>query len=238
MSQDKQTQPQVTLQSEYAEINSNVRFLADVRFKLLALLPVLGGAAVFVLAKSGLEAGKPAAGSMGELLVVVLVSTFGFLATLGIALYDQRNSQLYNALIHRAKYLEKESNLQTAPGGLRQTDHGGQFNERPEKGRRLILVAGHDLGLALIYGPILSAWSFPALYAVLRLAGVVDECSQFFSIITTVVATLAFTMRLIAMDRQELQLYRVASTRDGLTSKSKTPEWKEVSDPESEEGRG
>lgn len=237
MSQDEPILPQLTLQAEYAEINNNIRFLADVRFKLLALLPVLGGAAVFVLAKSGLEAGRPATASMGELLIVVLISTFGFLATLGIALYDQRNSQLYNALIHRAKYLEKESQLQIAPGGLRQTDCGGQFNERPDKRRRLILVAGHDLGLALIYGPLLSAWSFPALYAVLRLAEVVDECSQLFAIATTIVATLAFTMRLIAMDRQELQLYRVASTRDGLTRKSKTPEWKEANDPESEEGR-
>jgi hypothetical protein len=48
-------------------------------------------------------------------LVVVLVSVFGFLATLGITLYDQRNSELYNALIHRAKYVEKECTLQIAP---------------------------------------------------------------------------------------------------------------------------
>lgn len=179
MSQDKQTHPQLTLQSEYAEINNNIRFLADVRFKLLAMLPVLGGAAAFVLAKSGLEAGKPATASMGELLIVVLVSTFGFLVTLGITLYDQRNSQLYNALIHRARYLEKEAHLQIAPGGLRQSDHGGQLNERPEKARRIVFIAGHDLGLALIYGSLLGVWSFTALYAVLRLAGVVTTVPNY-----------------------------------------------------------
>jgi hypothetical protein len=34
------------LDPEYTQINNNIRFLAEVRFKLLALLPALGGAAV------------------------------------------------------------------------------------------------------------------------------------------------------------------------------------------------
>ena len=93
------------LELEYTQINNNFRFLAEVRFKLLALVPILGGAAVFVLARVGLEAGKAPASSHPELLVVLLVSLFGFLATLGLTLYDQRNSELYNALIHRVKWL-------------------------------------------------------------------------------------------------------------------------------------
>src|SRR5438046_2284643 len=94
------------LELEYEQINENFRFLADVRFKLLALVPILGGAAIYALGRVGLEAGKAPASSTPELLVVVFVSLLGFLATLGITLYDQRNSELYNALIHRAKHLE------------------------------------------------------------------------------------------------------------------------------------
>ena len=45
------------IELEYEQINANFRMLADVRFKLLALLPVLGGAAVFVLSQIGLQAG-------------------------------------------------------------------------------------------------------------------------------------------------------------------------------------
>lgn len=92
------------LESEYAQI--------DVRFKLPGLLPVLGGTAV--VAQIGLEAGKPAEASTGELAVILLVSAFGSLATLG-TLYDQRNSELYNALTYRAKYLEKKFELRIAP---------------------------------------------------------------------------------------------------------------------------
>ena len=39
------------LDLEYEQINANFRMLADVRFKLLALILVLGGAAVFVLSQ-------------------------------------------------------------------------------------------------------------------------------------------------------------------------------------------
>jgi hypothetical protein len=73
------------LELEYAQINDNFRFLADVRFKLLAFLPTLGGIAVFVLSGIGLQAGESSAPAAPERLVVVLlVSLLGFLATLGI----------------------------------------------------------------------------------------------------------------------------------------------------------
>jgi hypothetical protein len=221
MSQPNETQRQPELELEYEQVNDNFRFLADARFKLLALLPVLGGAAVFVLARIGLEAGKAPVASTGELLVVLLVSAFGFIATLGITLYDQRNSELYNALIHRAKYLEKTFDLPIAPGGLKQARHGGQFNERPGKARRLIFKVGHDLALALIYGPLLGAWSFPSLYAVLRLANIAHECSQVAAAIAAVATALAFTTWLAALDRQDFRLYAASAKRDGLDDERK-----------------
>jgi hypothetical protein len=130
--QMEETNKHPNLELEYTQINENFRFLAEVRFKLLALVPTLGGAAAFVLAHAGLEAGKVPTSSNSRLLVVLLVSLFGFLATLGIILYDQWNSELYNALIHRAKWLESQFGVVGAPGGLREVSAGGQFSERPQ----------------------------------------------------------------------------------------------------------
>jgi hypothetical protein len=214
------THPNLAL--EYEQINENFRFLADVRFKLLAWVPTLGGAAVFVLAHLGLEAGKAPASSSPELLAVLLVSLFGFLATLGITLYDQRNSELYNALIHRAKHLEEEFGVPTTPGGLKQSPKGGQFNERPAKGRYFIFQAGHDLALALIYGPLLGAWFFPILYSVLKLAGACDESIQLTSALVAAIAALGFTRWLIALDRHENQHYHAAAKRDGIQNEPGT----------------
>lgn len=201
---------------EYGQINQNFRFLADVRFKLLALLPVLGGASVFILSKFGLEAGNLPAGSAGELLIVLLVSAFGFLVTLGITIYDQRNSELYNALIHRAKFLEDQLRLPVAPGGLKKSLVGGQFNERPKRGRRIIFQAGHDLALALIYGPLLGAWVFPFLYSLLRLAAVPHAGAQLFSVFVTATTVVWITTILINGDRDEMDRYHEAAERDGL----------------------
>ena len=204
------------LELEYTQINNNFRSLAEVRFKLLALVPILGGAAVFVLARVGLEAGKAPVSSNPELLVVFLVSLFGFLTTLGLTLYDQRNSELYNALIHRAKWLETQFGVPGAKGGLKEVSSGGQFNERPKKSRHLIFQAGHDFALALIYGPLLGVWLFPILYSVLRLVGTTNEWAQLAAVGVAAIAAVAFTRRLIAIDKRENRPYHAAATRDGL----------------------
>jgi hypothetical protein len=204
------------LELEYSQINDNIRFLADVRFKLLALLPILGGAGVFVLSRLGLEAGSKPVNATSDLLIVLLVSVLGFLATLGITLYDQRNSELYNALIHRAKHLETLFDVPGAPGGLKKVKAGGQFNERPRKGRNLVFVAGHDFALALIYGPLLGAWFFPILYSFLLLLGTASQIGQLASIGAAVITGIVFTNRIIALDKQEMHLYQIAAKRDGL----------------------
>jgi hypothetical protein len=135
------------LKMEYEQVNTNFRMLADIRFKLLALVPTLGGAAVYVLSKivTDKQVGE------SEYLVAFLISLIGFAATLGILFYDQRNTELYNALIGRATDLEKLLN----------------FQQRPPRGRFLFnrFSMGHDAGLAMIYGPVLGAWFFPIAYA-------------------------------------------------------------------------
>ncbi|SRR6266566_3264787 len=202
------------LDLEYEQINENFRFLADVRFKLLALVPALGGSSVFVLAKVGFEAGEGPTSSHSLLLAVVIVSLVGFFATLGITLYDQRNSELYNALIHRAKHLENMFGVPSTPRGLIEGPHGGQFNERPTKHRRVIFKAGHDLGLALIYGPLLGAWFFPLSYAVVRLAHVTQNWAEVGSVAFAALAGVTFTAWLVAIDAHEKGLYDAAARRD------------------------
>jgi hypothetical protein len=214
------TEEHTYLELEYAQINDNFRFLADVRFKLLAFLPTLGGIAVFVLSGVGLQAGQAPTPSTPELLVaVLLVSVLGFLATLGITLYDQRNSELYNALIYRAKYLEAQFGVPYAPGGLKQVEWGGQFSERPRRARHLIFLAGHDLALALIYGPLLGAWFFPMLYAALLLLDANSQKTALAAAGVAIIAAIGFTSRLVALDRQEMERYKLAAERDGLAKK-------------------
>jgi hypothetical protein len=204
----------LNLELEYTQINENFRFLGEIRFKLLALVPTFGGIGVFVLAGAGLSAGAAAVPSSSKLLAILLVSLFALSATLGITLYDQRNSELYNALIHRAKWLESHFDTSSAPGGLRLSRVGGQFNERPKKNRRVILKAGHDLALALIYGPLLGAWILPILYSALRLASVPEVGAQLASVTAATIAALASTSWLVILDRQEMQRYHCAAKRD------------------------
>jgi hypothetical protein len=208
------SQKHPNLELEYEQINENVRFLADVRFKLLAVVPALGGAAVFVLTHAGLDAGDEARSSASELLTVIVVGLLGFLATLGVTLYDQRNSELYNALIHRARHLEEAFGVPGTPGGLREVRSGGQFSERPAKHRRVLVEAGHDLGLALIYGPLLGAWLFPLAYAAARLSSAGHESSLAGGATLAVAAAAGFTGWLVALDRRDRNLYQAAANRE------------------------
>lgn len=218
---ENDTKPHQHFSDEYEQINENFRFLADVRFKLLALIPPLGGVAVFALSHLGLTAGS-GEGSLPTLVLVSLTSVFGLLVTLGITIYDQRNSELYNALIHRAKNLEKSFQVPSAPGGLKQDDRGGQFRERPGQKRRVIGIrAGHDLGLALIYGPVLGAWLFPISYAISRLLTVAPEKAIIIGVIAAGLASLLFVVNLVYMDNKDKKLYHAAAARDGLKQEAK-----------------
>jgi hypothetical protein len=135
---------------DYEQTVESIRQLTDIRFKLLAFVPTLSGAAIAIVTKRALPGVEAAIGA------------FGFFVTLGIAFYDQRNSALYDALISRARWLERE---RLRLPGRADAQFGGQFAERPPERRRLfgIVEVWHDRALALIYGTVLGGWVFPVL---------------------------------------------------------------------------
>ena len=95
------------LRLDYQQTIGLLAGISDVRFKLLALVPTLSGAAVAVL-------GRPS--STAELLAVGLI---GLIATLGVLLYELRNTQLYDYGLRRAQWLERELGLGSMHGAGR-----------------------------------------------------------------------------------------------------------------------
>ncbi|MGZ4399930.1 MAG: hypothetical protein ACXVYM_03580, partial [Gaiellaceae bacterium] len=135
------------LRLDYEQTTELYRTLLDVRFKLLAIVPTISGVAVGLLDKP-----RPAI----ELLAVGLL---GLVATLGIFVYELRNTQIHDAVVHRAKELERRLGF---PSGLPGVDSGGLFTQRPARSVRLFGLVGvvHDRGLGLVYGAALAGWSY------------------------------------------------------------------------------
>ena len=114
------------LRLNYQQTTDLLRTLTDIRFKLLAFVPTLSGAAVAVLGHP-----RPAA----ELLAVGLL---GLTATLGILLYELRNTQLSEYGMRRAQQIEARLGLLSIGG---EQAAGGLFSERPSRTLRLFGLA-------------------------------------------------------------------------------------------------
>jgi hypothetical protein len=138
------------LRLDYEQTLETYRQLADIRFKLLAFVPTLSGVAVVLLTNASLHGSEK-----------VALAGLGFFVTLGIVLYDQRNTQFYNGAIGRAQYLEDDLNLER----YETDEHRGLFGSRKDHPTRRFfgLPVGHDLGLAFIYSTVLGAWVFGAV---------------------------------------------------------------------------
>jgi|WetSurMetagenome_2_1015567.scaffolds.fasta_scaffold06681_6 hypothetical protein len=128
---------------DYEQTTEYFRLLTDIRFRLLAFVPAVSGLSLAVYTGS-----KDLSHT-----ITFPIGILGFVAILGIMIYDMRNTQLYEASLGRAIYLE--NNYLKLP-------NGGLFKNRPE--RKLWLFGKiniwHDLGLALIYGASLGGWFF------------------------------------------------------------------------------
>lgn len=139
------------LKLDYDQTTKYYYALADIRFKLLALVPIVTGTAISVVDKSG----PPE--------LIIFVGILGFVVTLGILIYDQRNTQIYDAIVSRAQRLERLLQLQ-----------GGAFSDRPPE--RLCLFGyiyiWHDRALAIIYSAALAGWTYLMTGGILHLLNV------------------------------------------------------------------
>ena len=86
-------QPDERLRLDYGQTTGLLRDLNDVRFKLLAFVPTVSGAAVGLLSRNPNTA------------VLIGVGAIGLAATLGIVLYELANAQLYDYAASRAREL-------------------------------------------------------------------------------------------------------------------------------------
>ncbi len=91
---DEEPRSEENIRLDYEQTNEYFRMLSDIRFKLLGLVPTVTGVAVSLLS------GNP------NYYTTLTVGIMGVLITVGIVMYELRNTQFYNAAVHRAKWLE------------------------------------------------------------------------------------------------------------------------------------
>jgi hypothetical protein len=108
------------LRLDYEQTASVVAMLTEVRFKLLALVPTISGIGVAVAeARVAQEA--------------LAIAVLGGVATLGVLVYDLRNTDMYDAALHRAKWLERQLAMRFSSPHATADMVGGVYAERPSR---------------------------------------------------------------------------------------------------------
>jgi len=139
------------LLKEYSEVSNNFRLLTDIRFKLLAFLPIAAAVAAALRSDTATVAG-------------LVVSLFGLVVTLGLVTYNIRNDQLYDELVGRAATIERSLGLPD-----------GGFAHRPRAWLVVRLLGkkwsfDHRTGIGTIYAASVALWLFGVFASVLELA--------------------------------------------------------------------
>ncbi len=170
-----------TIRDDYNQTVAYFYSLQDVRFKLLSLVPSLTGLAIALVARDA---------KFGQQLALAV---FGAAVVLGITFYDQRNTQIYDRLVRRARFLEASLGMTPLPGDR----HGGPFFCRPPlrasqpfkwlRSNRPVLIVWHTAGLATVYGAAFAAWVYLGANALLHLTGL-----AFASLVAVLPASAAF----------------------------------------------
>jgi hypothetical protein len=121
----------------YEQTCATWRMLVDVRFKLFALVPTLS----LISLATVFGGGDPTKYFSPTLRL--LFAILGLVVTLGLLIYELRNSQLHDDLISRGRKIEDELGVDTGVFRGRLTAKG---------------LIKHDHATALIYGAALIAW--------------------------------------------------------------------------------
>ena len=147
------------LRLDYDRTTELVQSLMDTRFKLLALVPTIAGAAVGLVGTP-----RPAAELLG-------VGILGLVATVGILLYELHNSEILEAMLQHARALERVLGLEA---GSRVRGPEGLLSLPPgTHGRFLgVVTAAHERALGLVYGVALGGWGYLVGWGALAAFGV------------------------------------------------------------------
>lgn len=122
----------------YEQTCTTWRMLVDVRFKLFALVPTASLASLATIFSEGDSTKYFSPG------LRFLFALLGLAATVGLLVYELRNSQLHDDLISRGRKIEDELGVDT-----------GVF-----RGRKVAKgLIKHDNATVLIYGAALLAWA-------------------------------------------------------------------------------
>jgi hypothetical protein len=133
--------------------------LTEIRFKLLALLPLAAGG-VWAFFGSGQLLGNEESGA----LRFTALCAFGLVVTTFVATYNARNDQIYLWLVSRAVNVERELGLAD-----------GSFAQRPNSWFELQALGlrglvGHSSSVVAIYGSSVALWLAGCLAGAERLA--------------------------------------------------------------------
>jgi hypothetical protein len=178
-----------SLLKEYAEVASNFRLLTDIRFKLLAFLPLAAAAAAALRGGGGAD-GATAVMTLG-------LSLFGAFATIALASYNVRNDQLYDELVGRAAHIERAIGLPD-----------GAFANRPTSWLSIRLPLGlvwaidHRTSVGMIYGASIALWLFMGCYSIAQLAYAGDEPARWALGLAALVAITSTALGAFAFHRQ------------------------------------
>jgi len=124
--------------------------LTEIRFKLLAFLPVAAGVAAAVVARGNATS------------LTLAFSLFGLVVTIGLVTYNARNDQLYDTLVARAAAIERNLGIPD-----------GAFANRPRAWFQLARgrwKVDHRTGVSTIYKASVALWLFGALHAAIDIA--------------------------------------------------------------------
>ncbi|MBV9681753.1 MAG: hypothetical protein JO046_08170 [Solirubrobacterales bacterium] len=142
------------LRLDYEQTTGQISALTDVRFKLLGIVPTIALAAV------GIGGAHPSTGGL------VALGLLGLVATVGILIYELRNTETLAAALYHARDLARLLGLHVALG---RNEPEGVITPAEHRHRLFgAVTVGRDQALGLVYGAAIGGWSYLLIWGVLR----------------------------------------------------------------------